>query len=105
MYPAMGFSESDVVRGILQLSTEERKGYERYLGSLRDEKSMIRTHYEEGKEEGLAEGRVEGREEGRAETLKQMIKEMAKAQMSIDAIATIAGMSSQEVAELLGPKL
>lgn len=74
---------------IARFSPTELREYEDSLKAYRDIKNSLDT----AKEEGRAEGRVEGRAEGIAMVAKMMY---AKG-MDIDVIASMTGLSTDEV--------
>ena len=77
---------------IARFSPTELREYEDSLKAYRDIKNSLDT----AKEEGRAEGRVEGRAEGIAMVAKMMY---AKG-MDIDVIASMTGLSTDEVESL-----
>lgn len=77
---------------IARFSPTELREYEDSLKAYRDIKNSLDT----AKEEGRAEGRVEGRAEGIAMVAKMMF---AKG-MDIDVIASMTGLSTDEVESL-----
>ena len=66
------------------------------LKAYRDIKNSLDTAKEQGREEGLAKGRAEGRAEGIATVAKTMY---AKG-MDIDVIASMTGLTKDEVERL-----
>ena len=92
----------------MSLDEELRRVAELKLKYIRDEKSTIsyykREGLEEGKKEGLELGRQEGLKEGLKEGLEQskkMITNMLKNGMSKEQISSVAGISIQEIDDLL----
>ena len=55
---------------------------------------------EQGRKEGRKEGQAEGRAEGRAEGIQEIIMSMLKANMSIEQIASIAGLPKEKIQEI-----
>ena len=53
---ARGLDAAAETLRMLKLSPEERHQYDRYIDQLRDEKSLVETHYEEGLEKGFEKG-------------------------------------------------
>lgn len=90
----------------------ELREYEDSLKAYRDIKNSLDTAKEQGREEGMEEGLAKGREEGiakgreeglakgRAEGIALVAKMMYDKGMDIDAIASMIGMSKDEVERL-----
>lgn len=95
---------------IARFSPTELREYEDSLKAYRDIKNSLDTAKEEGRAEGREEGRAEGREEGRAEGREEgraegiaMVAKMMYAKgMDIDVIASMTGLSTDEVESLCG---
>ena len=93
---------------IARFSPTELREYEDSLKAYRDIKNSLDTAKEEGRAEGREEGRAEGREEGRAEGREEgraegiamVAKIMYAKGMDIDAIASMTGLSTDEVESL-----
>ena len=93
---------------IARFSPTELREYEDNLKAYRDIKNSLDTAKEEGRAEGREEGRAEGREEGRAEGREEgraegialVAKMMFTKGMDIDAIASMTGLSTDEVESL-----
>ena len=93
---------------IARFSPTELREYEDSLKVYRDIKNSLDTAKEEGRAEGREEGRAEGREEGRAEGREEgraegiaMVAKMMYAKgMDIDVIASMTGLSTDEVESL-----
>ena len=93
---------------IARFSPTELREYEDSLKAYRDIKNSLDTAKEEGRAEGRKEGRAEGREEGRAEGREEgraegiaMVAKMMYAKgMDIDVIASMTGLSTDEVESL-----
>lgn len=93
---------------IARFSPTELREYEDSLKAYRDIKNSLDTAKEEGRAEGREEGRAEGREEGRAEGREEgraegiaMVAKMMYAKgMDIDVIASMTGLSTDEVESL-----
>ena len=77
---------------IARFSPTELREYEDSLKAYRDIKSSLDTAKEEG--------RAEGREEGRAEGIAMVAKMMYAKGMDIDVIASMTGLSTDEVESL-----
>ena len=82
---------------IARFSPTELREYEDSLKAYRDIKNSLDTAKEEGHAEGREEGRAEGREEGRAEGIAMVAKMMFAKGMDIDVIASMTGLSTDEV--------
>ena len=74
---------------IARFSPTELREYEDSLKAYRDIKNSLDTAKEEG--------RAEGREEGRAEGIAMVTKMMFAKGMDIDVIASMTGLSTDEV--------
>lgn len=74
---------------IARFSPTELREYEDNLKAYRDIKNSLDTAKEEG--------RAEGREEGRAEGIAMVAKMMYAKGMDIDVIASMTGLSTDEV--------
>lgn len=93
---------------IARFSPTELREYEDSLKAYRDIKNSLDTAKEEGRAEGREEGRAEGREEGRAEgreegraeSIAMVAKMMYAKGMDIDVIASMTGLSTDEVESL-----
>ena len=79
---------------IARFSPTELREYEDSLKAYRDIKNSLDTAKEEG--------RAEGREEGRAEGIAMVAKMMYAKGMDIDVIASMTGLSTDEVESLCG---
>ena len=77
---------------IAHFSPTELREYEDSLKAYRDIKNSLDTAKEEG--------RAEGREEGRAEGIAMVAKMMYAKGMDIDVIASMTGLSTDEVKSL-----
>ena len=77
---------------IARFSPTELREYEDSLKVYRDIKNSLDTAKEEG--------RAEGREEGRAEGIAMVAKMMYAKGMDIDVIASMTGLSTDEVKSL-----
>lgn len=79
---------------IAHFSPTELREYEDSLKAYRDIKNSLDTAKEEG--------RAEGREEGRAEGIAMVAKMMYAKGMDIDVIASMTGLSTDEVESMCG---
>lgn len=77
---------------IARFSPTELREYEDSLKAYRDIKNSLDTAKEEG--------RAEGREEGRAEGIAMVAKMMYAKGMGVDGIASMTGLSTDEVENL-----
>ena len=77
---------------IARFSPTELREYEDSLKAYRDIKNSLDTAKEEG--------RAEGREEGRAEGIAMVAKMMFAKGMGVDVIASMTGLSTDEVENL-----
>lgn len=77
---------------IARFSPTELREYEDSLKAYRDIKNSLDTAKEEG--------RAEGRDEGRAEGIAMVAKMMYAKGMDIDVIASMTGLSTDEVESL-----
>lgn len=79
---------------IARFSPTELREYEDSLKAYRDIKNSLDTAKEEG--------RAEGRDEGRAEGIAMVAKMMYAKGMDIDVIASMTGLSTDEVESMCG---
>ena len=110
------FTKLFYAAAIARFSPTELREYEDSLKAYRDIKNSLDTAKEEGRAEGREEGRAEGREEGRAEGREEgraegreegraegiamVAKMMFTKGMDIDVIASMTGLSTDEVESL-----
>ena len=77
-FRAKGLSQAAKTLDFLRLDDVERRRYDRFMDNLRDEKSLVRTHYiggrEDGRIEGLAEGEIAGKIAGKIEVARNLKK-------------------------------
>ena len=90
------FSKLFAAASVARFTPMELREYEDSLKAYRDIKNSLDTAKEQGREEGLAKGRAEGRAEGIAIVAKTMY---AKG-MDIDVIASMTGLTKDEVEHL-----
>ena len=90
------FSKLFAAASVARFTPTELREYEDSLKAYRDIKNSLDTAKEQGREEGLAKGRAEGRAEGIATVAKTMY---AKG-MDIDVIASMTGLTKDEVERL-----
>ena len=106
------FSKLFDAAAVARFTPTELREYEDSLKAYRDIKNSLDTAKEQGREEGRAEGLAKGREEGlakgreeglakgRAEGIALVAKMMYDKGMDVDAIASMIGMSKDEVERL-----
>ena len=92
-FNAKGIQEAANCLNLLQLSENKRRQYDSYLENLRDEKSLITTHYMDGLATGLATGT--------RDTEARIIKKMHVSGISISEIAQIISLSEDDIKKLL----
>ncbi len=86
------FSKLFDAASVARFTTTELREYEDSLKAYRDIKNSLDTAKEEG--------RAEGREEGRAEGIAMVAKMMFAKGIDIDVIASMTGLSTDEVESL-----
>lgn len=74
-FKAKGLEEAKRKLELMQLPVEEQRRYKRYLESLSDEASYVRTYYEIPFEDGFKEGHEKGVQEGMARMVRQALLE------------------------------
>ena len=106
------FSKLFDAAAVARFTPTELREYEDSLKAYRDIKNSLDTAKEQGREEGMEEGLAKGREEGlakgreeglakgRAEGIALVAKMMYDKGMDVDAIASMIGMSKDEVERL-----
>jgi predicted transposase/invertase (TIGR01784 family) len=108
-FTARGLAE---VRKQLQydsLSEAEKRSYDSHLDQWRYEQNVIEDSFDLGKFEGLEEGKVIGMEEGKAigmeegeaKERKKMVINSHRAELSVETIATITGLTTEEVRNII----
>jgi predicted transposase/invertase (TIGR01784 family) len=108
-FKAQGLQKAGEILDESRLSPEERKAYEKAVDMRRSDNSSIWTAKIEGRAEGLAEGKVTGKAEGLAEGLAEgerlktleIIANSQKAGLPAETIASITGLSLDEVQALM----
>jgi predicted transposase/invertase (TIGR01784 family) len=118
---AKGLSEARERLLVDHLKPSERSDYNAHIENLRYQRSVLKTSWIEGLAEGLAEGeakgiakgRAEGLVEGKAEGLAEGLAEgekkktiefvlqSAEAKLSIETIASITGLTPDEITAIL----
>ncbi len=86
------------------LSQEEQEKYDESRKMIDDYYSGLYGSFIDGHEigmaKGVAKGRAEGRAEGIAESQMEIAAKMLKANMDIELIASITGLSKEKIATL-----
>jgi predicted transposase/invertase (TIGR01784 family) len=100
-FAAKGLGEARKLLQYEALSTEDRKSYLHYVDQTLYEQNAIETSRGEGKDEGLAEGLAKGLAEGERLKTIQVIEKSLKEGFSIETIASITGLSSEEVEDII----
>ncbi len=83
-FQAKGISEAGQALDILRLDSTERRQYDRFIENLRDERSLVQTHYESGIKDGI----------------QKTATAMKKKGLPINDIAEITGLSVSEISAL-----
>ena len=94
------FSKLFAAASVARFTPTELREYEDSLKAYRDIKNSLDTAKEQGREEGLAKGRAEGRAERRAEGIATVAETMYAKGMDIDVIASMTGLTKDEVERL-----
>ena len=97
---AYGLQEARERLRIDQLNEKDRRQYYADMEALRDQRSVIKTGWIEGKAEGKAEGLAEGKAEGLAEGQPLIATNFKKQGICIETIAQCTGLSIEEINEL-----
>jgi len=83
-FQAKGISEAGQALDILRLDSAERRQYDRFIENLRDERSLVQTHYESGIKDGI----------------QKTATAMKKKGLHTNDIAEITGLSVSEISAL-----
>jgi predicted transposase/invertase (TIGR01784 family) len=105
---------------IMNFNAEEREAYEGHLKWMMIEANTLKKYeqkgFKEGKEEGIAEGEakgrvegeIKGREEGKLEGSKEREKQIAinmlKANLAIEQISRVTGLSIEDLNKIISAK-
>ena len=84
----------------MNMNSEDRKRYEKYLTCLIRDKDVVDTAREEGKIEGENKGKIEGRIEGKIEGIEIVAIEMIKAGETNENIKKYTGLTEERIKEL-----
>ena len=84
----------------LAMNPEEKEMYDLRMKAIRDEMNIRESGYIDGLAAGETKGRAEGKIEGKKEQKIEIAKNMLKKQMSIQDIADVTGLSSEEIETL-----
>jgi predicted transposase YdaD len=99
-FSARGLTEAKAKLDMMKLPQAERQAYQRYLDDLSYQASMVLSSYGLGELKGREEGRHEGRKEGGEAKARAIAKTLKEQGMTVDQIATITGLSREQVSEL-----
>jgi predicted transposase/invertase (TIGR01784 family) len=99
-FPAKGLKEAEEKFNIMKLPEDEQKAYEHYQDDLHYQASMYESSYGDGYRKGEAKGEARGKAE-RVELTKKMVTNMTKADVDIDLISQITGLSIDEIKAIL----
>ena len=103
-FTAKGLQQAQETLDVLKMSEGERYDYEYHLKQLRREASLYESTYllgiKEGIEEGVEQGIEQGLEQGKKETLLITAKNMKQANIELETISKVTGLSIKEIAAL-----
>ena len=85
---------------IARFDPEVKLKYEKEMFTERDYYNILHTAKADGIAEGKAEGLAEGEAKGRAEGISRVAKKMLESGMDISTIASMTGLSEEQIAEL-----
>ena len=97
---APGLHEAKEKLKVLTMTRQDKLSYERHLDAIMIQNDVINTAMQEGKAEGRAEGLIEGIEKGKTETKIQHAKIMKDLGIETNKIATITGLTMEEIKKL-----
>jgi predicted transposase/invertase (TIGR01784 family) len=97
---AAGIKEAEVKLDLLNMSSDDRRTYERYMDSIRSSNSLVIQAQRDGEAIGEARGRAEGRTEGEANNARKVAKNMKAEGMDVEIIARLTGLMVDEVLKL-----
>ncbi len=86
---------------VLKMTPEQRRGYDRYLMEIVNDKDVIQTALNQGLQQGRKEGREEGekkgREEGEKNASQKMAQKMRETGIDIETIVSVTGLSPEMI--------
>jgi predicted transposase/invertase (TIGR01784 family) len=110
---APGLREARQKLEVLEMTPQERREYEHYMDTLIRDTDVMKTQLleaeiagrkkglaeglAEGRTQGLAEGRTQGLAEGRNERSVEIARKMKAMGMSVEQIAELTGLGSEEI--------
>ncbi|MDR0793783.1 MAG: hypothetical protein LBE82_10775, partial [Chitinophagaceae bacterium] len=92
-FTAQGLDKAREVLAYDNLSDEEKRAYKHRIEVRRDRDAEARTKYREGREEGIAEGLAKG--------LKNTVINSCKANLAMETISSITGLTVEEIMKIL----
>jgi predicted transposase/invertase (TIGR01784 family) len=100
-FTAQGLDKARKVLAYDNLTEEEKRQYLRSIENKRISDSVIETSFEEGHAKGLEKGEAIGRAEGEAKNQKTVVVNSHRAGLPIETIATITGLTVDEISKIL----
>ncbi|NDV60760.1 hypothetical protein D0T85_21955, partial [Bacteroides sp. 519] len=105
---AKGLKEAKEILDVSHLSDKDRLRYNSHMEALRYQASVIETGRIEGREEGIKEGMEKGIEKGlekgiekgREEAQKTMARNLKVANIPIETIISVTGLTEEQINEL-----
>jgi predicted transposase/invertase (TIGR01784 family) len=82
------------------MTDKERLRYRSYMESLRHQRSIIKTGYQDGWDAGIEAGELIGEARGREEGILHIAKKMKSENVDVDIISKVTGLSKLEIAGL-----
>lgn len=102
---APGLPEAREKLKYYSMSPKDRRAYDEHLSAVMIQNDVLDSAKLEGKIEGRAEGLIEGRAEGliegRAERNLEIVRNMKKAQLPVEQISMITGLSVEEIENMI----
>jgi len=99
-YTAAGIQKAGVELDVRNMSDEEYVDYKAYIKAERVRSNEISTAIWRGEQEGLKKGKAEGKAEGRQEAFIEIAKNMKAKGKSVDEIADMTGLSTDDIGRL-----
>ena len=96
-FTAKGIDKARKILAYERLTEEEKREHDRLVEENRNRESEILTAYTDGE----FKGREEGREEGEAINQKKVIANGKKAGYSVEIMATMTGLTHEEVRKII----